>query len=150
MADVAAWPRRLSRDRLGGEGPGDRESPVCFPRFDAGRVLARPARRHRRNRMGLGDRRLPKSSFAAAQMQQAEAASRARTGVGRRRACFFFIYPDIPLGIEFRAGVSSFGSAMLKIVNEGIHAGLRHIFIVSKVPFGIEIWVRVAALPRAT
>lgn len=50
-----------------------------------------------------------------------------------------FIYPDIPFGIESRAGVSSFGSAMLKIVDEGVYAGLRHIFIVSQVPFGIEI-----------
>jgi hypothetical protein len=34
--------------------------------------------------MGLGDPRLPRSSFTAAQMRQAEAASRARTGAARR------------------------------------------------------------------
>jgi hypothetical protein len=34
--------------------------------------------------MGLGDPRLPKSAFTAAQMRQAEAASRARTGAARR------------------------------------------------------------------
>jgi len=33
--------------------------------------------------MGLGDPRLPKSSFTAAQMRQAEAAARARAGVAR-------------------------------------------------------------------
>jgi hypothetical protein len=34
--------------------------------------------------MGLGDPRLPRSSFTAAQMRQAEAASRARNGAARR------------------------------------------------------------------
>jgi len=34
--------------------------------------------------MGLGDPRLPKSSFTAAQMRQAEAAARARAGMRRR------------------------------------------------------------------
>ena len=34
--------------------------------------------------MGLGDPRLPRSSFTAAQMRHAEAASRARTGAARR------------------------------------------------------------------
>jgi hypothetical protein len=34
--------------------------------------------------MGLGDPRLPRSSFTAAQMRQAEAAMRARTGAARR------------------------------------------------------------------
>ena len=34
--------------------------------------------------MGLGDPRLPKSTFTAAQMRQAEAAARSRAGVGRR------------------------------------------------------------------
>jgi hypothetical protein len=34
--------------------------------------------------MGLGDQRLPRNSFTATQMQQAEAASRARTGAARR------------------------------------------------------------------
>ena len=34
--------------------------------------------------MGLGDPRLPKSSFTAAQMRQAEAASRARVDAARR------------------------------------------------------------------
>jgi hypothetical protein len=33
--------------------------------------------------MGLGDPRLPKSAFTAAQMRQAEAAARARIGAGR-------------------------------------------------------------------
>jgi hypothetical protein len=33
--------------------------------------------------MGLGDPRLPKSAFTAAQMRQAEAAARARTGAAR-------------------------------------------------------------------
>jgi hypothetical protein len=34
--------------------------------------------------MGLGNPRLPKCAFTAAQMRQAEAASRARTGAARR------------------------------------------------------------------
>ena len=34
--------------------------------------------------IGLGDPRLPKSAFTAAQMRQAEAASRARSGAGHR------------------------------------------------------------------
>jgi hypothetical protein len=34
--------------------------------------------------MGLGDPRLPRSCFTAAQMRQAEAATRARTGAARR------------------------------------------------------------------
>ena len=38
--------------------------------------------------MGLGDPRLPKRSFTAAQMRQAEAAARTRTGVAGRRARF--------------------------------------------------------------
>jgi hypothetical protein len=34
--------------------------------------------------MGLGDPRLPKSAFTAAQMRQAEAASRVRSAAGHR------------------------------------------------------------------
>jgi hypothetical protein len=35
-------------------------------------------------KIGLGDTRLPKSAFTAAQMRQAEAAARARSGAGHR------------------------------------------------------------------
>jgi hypothetical protein len=66
---------------------------IAHLQFAFGKLTLAVCSRVRRDGMveieiGMGDPRLPKSSFTAAQMRQAEAAARARAGITRRRARF--------------------------------------------------------------